>query len=53
MWIDITYEVVAALVILLGRRSGGWMIFFWYLTKMTVCFAPYAFKTSRLPFTYR
>jgi hypothetical protein len=53
MWLDIAYEVLAAFAILFGKKAGGWMIFFWYLTKMIVCFAPYAFKTTRIPFTYR
>jgi len=53
LWVDLGYEIVMGMLILTGRRMGGWMMFGWYFIKIVVCYSPYAFRAPRLPFTYR
>jgi len=53
VWIDLACEICMAILILMGRRMGGWMMAGWYLIKIVVCYSPYLFNTPRLPFTYR
>lgn len=53
MWVDLSYEIVTGLLILFGSRFGGWMLFFWNLVKIAVCYSPYLMNAPRLPFTYR
>jgi hypothetical protein len=53
MWADLAFEVATGLLILCGKRFGGWMMFFWNLVKIVVCYSPYLLNAPRLPFTFR
>lgn len=53
VWGELAYTAVMGLLILFGKRWGGWMMVFWLGFKIIICYSPYLFNAPRLPFTYR
>jgi hypothetical protein len=49
-WLDMGWWLVAGLLVLAGRRTGGWMMTGWYIAKIVAQYLPHILNTPRMPF---